>query len=280
MGRVQAPQSRPLAANHVSNVPPDKQATWPLDQQYIIAGLNVKEKNDGYHATTWYSVTGGSSFSVPPFTTAVPATPDGGRAYPVGMPLYGNVGTDEEGWAYDPSTRQWYKDVPDIAGTGAVGSTVTGPALPPGPSSGGVPTAKATQSIEFSLEEGGDGFWIARTPAASAAMKDGNPHPGISIINPGEWERVAGGMSKREALSLDEFKDAGWKGLDRQFLAWQGTDSQPAGEELASAMTEAMKGDKGAQRALRAVGISPPDGGYDSAGDSDKGIFGSLGINF
>lgn len=254
MARIVANWDRALAANHVSNVPPNQQANWDLGRQYIIAGIDAGMPNDGYHANAWYSVTGGSSFSVPPFKTASKATPNNGSDYPLGMVLYGNVGTDEEGWIYDPSVKKWYKDVANIPGA-------TGAGEPPGPD-GFNPLANASpeQVYEFTVTSDGDYFWTAKTPSTSARNNDKNPHRGISIINSDQWDKVAGGLSAREALDLDSYKDAGWTGLDHKFLGWQDDGTvQPAGEELSSAMDAATdNNDAGALRALRSVGVNPP----------------------
>lgn len=137
---------------------------------------------------------------------------------------------------------------------------VAGPSLPPGPEGFTKPGGDAGgELLEFSVDAQGDGLWVARTPQLSAAGNEDNPHKGISIINPGAWEKVAAGMTPQEAMSsLTDYADRGWTGLWRKFLAWQqGTSTvQPAGEELASAMDAAEAGDAGAWRALRASGIN------------------------
>lgn len=253
-----------IPANHVVNLSPQQQAAYN-GEQFLMAGYNGAEqglRDNGGKANSWVLV------------TQAPGTRPGYGPFKVvnwlgatrpAVALYGVTGTESEGIKYDIVSRRFYRDAASSVVPGAAGASAN---LPPGPGTvqGDTGVPRPIQSIEFSVAD--DGFWIARTPASSAANKDGNPHPGISIINPGEWERVAGGMNIREALSLDEYKDAGWLGLDKHFLAWQGSDSSPAGEELASAMDAAMDGDTGAQRALRAVGVSPPKKkGFSFGGD-------------
>lgn len=191
--------------------------------------------------------------------------------------LVGTPGGPYDAWYYDLAQNTWM--APDNSFTNIYGAPVgTGAGgvgavnLPPGPGQVGPPgSPQAIMAIEFSVAD--DGFWIAKTPQASAAVKDGNPHPGVSIINPGAWEQFAGGMTISEALSLDTYKDMGWLGLDKHFLAWNGGGVSPAGEELASAMDACMKGDAGAERALRAVGVSAPKNKGGLHGTIDLGDF-------
>lgn len=144
---------------------------------------------------------------------------------------------------------------------------VNKPSLPPGLGDGGAVSEDTDRSKEFSVISGG--FWVAVTPQQSAANKPGNPHKGASVINPGDWKRYAGDMTPDEAFApLDEFKEAGWSGLDQQIIAYQGGNSAaPAVEEVGSAINAAMNGDRTALRALKAIGIEPPgEGKYEKAG--------------
>jgi len=158
-------------------------------------------------------------------------------------------------------------------------TTTTSTTLPPGPGQAPVGPLAETTLLEFSINASGDGFWVAKLPALSAAKKEGNPHPGISGINPGTWERVSGGLSPREALGLEEYISAGWKGLDRHIVAWQAdtNDMTPAADELKSAITAAMNGDRVAQSALIFAGIKPPTVRQSVAGTLEMSIAEALG---
>lgn len=133
------------------------------------------------------------------------------------------------------------------------------PGLPPGPS-GLTPgiSSPGGAEIEFSVNEEHSGWWTARNPSASAAGQEGNPHKGISIINPGMWKTLTGDAPPKEALGLDEFKDRGWTGLDKKFVAWNDGQIAVASEELGSTMEAAEMGDEGALQALASVGVRPP----------------------
>lgn len=281
MSIIYAPWNRPLEGNHIVNVPPDKQKSWPPGRQFLMAGIDPHMGGQPGIANSWWLLesdfgpTAGATVETAKFKNGTKATGNNGADFPVGQVLYGVVGTNEEGWTYDPSKRQWWKE-DKLGNAPEQGGTV---ALPPGPEGYSPGEATAEASIEFTVTDDGEGFWTAKTPETSAAAGKGNdnPHKGVSIINPGQWEKVAGGMSVKEALDLDDYKAMGWTGLDKQFLAWQGPGVQPAGEELASTMDEAMKGDKGALRALRSVGVKPPKNTDDGGG---AGLFGSLGFRF
>lgn len=189
----------------------------------------------------------------------------------------GSPGTRYEGWYFDRSQNSWM--APDTSFTEYYGKPAGpsgGPAgmgsplsQPPGlDSMGSVSTPTTIQAVEFSVIDGG--FWVAKNAQASAANVPENPHRGFSIINEGDWEKYSGGASVSDAFSLDTYKEMGWGGLNKPFLAYQsGNVVQPAGEELASAMDAYMQnGDRGALRALRAVGVKPPEGGKFEKGGS------------
>lgn len=189
--------------------------------------------------------------------------------------LYGEVPNAQQwydlsgkspGWSAD-ATKQLQDYMPEVYKQvrrlqGFPDDTAAAPAnLPPGPEGYTATDNVDENPVEFSVVDDGAVFWVAKTPPASAAKKSGNPHPGVSIINPGAWEKYSGGQTPADALDLDEYREMGWTGLDRKVLAWQdGGTVTPAGEEMGTAMEAAMKGDTGALRALKAIGVKPPAG--------------------
>lgn len=184
-----------------------------------------------------------------------------------------SAGADQQMQDYQPKI---WADVRRLMGF--PDSNVPAANLPPGPEGFTAGTEAPEEAVEFSVTEDNN-FWVAKTPGASAAKKTGNPHPGISIINPGAWDRVSNGQTPSDALDLTEYREMGWTGLDRKILAWQGGGSvAPAQEELGTAMTAAMKGDTGALRALKAVGVSNPKTG--EGGGHGEVRFGNLDLRF
>lgn len=136
------------------------------------------------------------------------------------------------------------------------------PSLPPDWSSASAPKptdADESGIVEMSIGKirGQQVIWTATTPAESAKMTKGNPHPGVSIINPDSWRRVTGGDSD-DAMEYPEDLAAQFTGLDGlRVLAMSAGDSspRPANEELVSVMGWALRGDEQSIAALASIGI-------------------------
>lgn len=120
-----------------------------------------------------------------------------------------------------------------------------GAGLPPGPGGFGPVQAQQRKAVELTVSEDGVTIWTATSPQASAQASDANPHAGQSIINPGAWEQYGGGETPTGL------------GLPKAILSYQPDGTvQPAVEEYQSVMAAAMRGDPGAIKALRSIGIT------------------------
>lgn len=267
-----SPPEGGIPINGVVSLTPQQQLNYD-GRPFIMAGWfpgsgGFKTPDDaGNKANMWYTVQQpsgtrpASGWRDPESAPGYRVISKDGLARPP-VALYGVVGTASDGVLYEQDTGRFYVLVdksPD-ANTSGPGLTSDPLGYPPGPDSyeqGAADQADAGPPlVEFTVYESGDGFWVAKSPQTSASGNEKNPHRGISIINPGQWDKVAAGMSVREALDLDSYAQRGWNGMySKRFLAWQYPGVTPAGEELASAMDAAEAGDEGAYRALRAVGI-------------------------
>lgn len=103
-------------------------------------------------------------------------------------------------------------------------------------------------AIEVTVWNGGNDVWVAKSPSESAAS-DG-PHPGVSIIDPGSWERLFG-VSSPSA-----------QGVPKAALAWQGGSTITAAAQEISSLQNVARGNgtpgrvQMAQQALTYAGIT------------------------
>jgi hypothetical protein len=169
-----------------------------------------------------------------------------------------------------------------MAPTAAEKAGPTAPAalaiLPPGIGAGGAGLGQpqATHYVEFSVDSDGTGWWTAKTPAESAKVAEGNPHPGASALNPAEADLIyPASESPSHVLDLGDYVEKGWQGLGKKFIAYQGGNSLAAADdELSDAMDKAEAGDSGALKALQRVGVHPPAQRGGGVSDFLKGLFG------
>ena len=161
---------------------------------------------------------------------------------------------------YQPALWDRIRTLQGFPPKGGAGSVS---AYPPGPDDAKSATdaAQDKNAVEFTLIEG-VGYWIARTPSESASTRKDNPHKGVSVINPDQWAKsVPGGHDATrylDILGLQDYADAGWTGLARPILSYDGRRASPATEDLQYAMDRAMMGDEGALKALSSIGVKPP----------------------